>query len=144
MLEPTPLFGGNADYLDSLYEQYLRDPASVEPRWREYFDRLAPGRRERAVPRAIRAEIAERARQAPWRCVAAEGQDGNNAKQAAVSRLIQIWVNRGHLVAKLDPLGLLQRPRPKVLDAGVFRPGRRGPRHRVLHRQPHGGHPAAA
>ncbi len=31
MLEPTPLFGGNADYLDSLYEQYLRNPGSVEP-----------------------------------------------------------------------------------------------------------------
>ena len=29
MLEPTPLYGGNADFLDALYEQYLRDPASV-------------------------------------------------------------------------------------------------------------------
>ena len=42
MLEPTPLYGGNADFLDALYEQYLRDPASVEERWRTYFERLAP------------------------------------------------------------------------------------------------------
>jgi 2-oxoglutarate dehydrogenase complex dehydrogenase (E1) component-like enzyme len=31
MLEPTALYGGNAEFLDSLYEQYLREPASVEP-----------------------------------------------------------------------------------------------------------------
>ena len=42
MLEPTPLYGGNADFLDALYEQYLRDPASVDERWRTYFERLAP------------------------------------------------------------------------------------------------------
>ena len=41
MLEHTPLYGGNADFLDSLYEQYLRNPGSLEPRWREYFERLA-------------------------------------------------------------------------------------------------------
>ena len=42
MLEPTPLFGGNAAFLDALYEQYLRDPASVEESWRRYFESL-PG-----------------------------------------------------------------------------------------------------
>jgi 2-oxoglutarate dehydrogenase E1 component len=120
MLEPTPLFGGNADYLDSLYEQYLRNPGSVEPRWREYFERLAPAVASEPSHSAIRSAIAERARQAPVALVAAEGQDGNNAKQGAVSRLIQIWVNRGHLVARLDPLGLLLRERPKVLTLEYF------------------------
>ena len=43
-----------------------------------------------------------------------------SAKQAAVSRLIQIWTNRGHLLAKLDPLGLMQRPRPRVLELEYF------------------------
>jgi len=28
-LEYTPLYGGNADFLDTLYAQYRRDPASV-------------------------------------------------------------------------------------------------------------------
>ncbi|MEJ0040204.1 MAG: 2-oxoglutarate dehydrogenase E1 component [Gammaproteobacteria bacterium] len=120
MLEPTPLFGGNADYLDSLYEQYLRNPGSVEPQWREYFERLAPAVASEPSHSAIRSAIADRARQAPVALVAAEGQDGNNAKQGAVSRLIQIWVNRGHLVARLDPLGLLLRERPKVLTLEYF------------------------
>ena len=42
MLEPTPPYGGNAEFLDSLYEQYLNDPASVEGEWRAYFDSIAP------------------------------------------------------------------------------------------------------
>jgi 2-oxoglutarate dehydrogenase E1 component len=121
MLEPTPLSGGNADYLDSLYEQYLRDPGSVEPRWREYFERLAPAVASEPSHSTIRSAIAERARQAPVALVSvAEGQRNSDAKQGAVSRLIQIWVNRGHLVARLDPLGLLLRERPKVLTLEYF------------------------
>jgi 2-oxoglutarate dehydrogenase E1 component len=120
MLEHTPLYGGNADYLDSLYEQYLRNPASIDARWREYFERLAPAVASEPSHAAIRTGIAERARHAPVAEATAQMHVGGNAKQAAVSRLIQIWVNRGHLVAKLDPLGLMERPRPSVLDLSYF------------------------
>ncbi len=124
MLEPTPLFGGNAAFLDALYEQYLRDPASVEEKWRLYFDSLPGPKGAERSQEPIEAELAERARErgVPLRPAGFGGQDvgGVNAKQAAVSRLIQIWINRGHLVARLDPLGLTQRPRPQVLDLGYF------------------------
>ncbi|HEY7996306.1 MAG TPA: 2-oxoglutarate dehydrogenase E1 component, partial [Steroidobacteraceae bacterium] len=40
--------------------------------------------------------------------------------QAAVSRLIQVWTNRGHLLASIDPLALSVRPRPRVLDLDYF------------------------
>ena len=43
------------------------------------------------------------------------------AKQAAVSRLIQTYMNRGHLVADIDPLGLMVRPRPRVLDLDYYK-----------------------
>ena len=124
MLEPTALYGGNADYLDALYDQYLRDPTSVDPRWRGYFDAIAPAAGERDHS-AIRAGIADRARQprlaasAPSSGQATAG-GGDNAKQASVARLVQIWNNRGHLVAKTDPLGLTHHPRPKVLDLAYF------------------------
>src|SRR5262245_66254004 len=39
-------------------------------------------------------------------------------KQSAVSRLIQFYANRGHLIADIDPLGLMQRPVPRVLELG--------------------------
>ena len=34
------LSGGNAAYVEDLYENYLRDPNGVPPEWRDYFDRL--------------------------------------------------------------------------------------------------------
>ena len=37
-----------------------------------------------------------------------------------MSRLIQVWINRGHLLASIDPLGLMTRPRPRVLDLEYF------------------------
>jgi len=118
MLEPTPLYGGNAAFLDALYEQYLLDPASVDERWRKYFAQLGPAGAERAHG-AIRADIARRAAQGRGAGITAPAS-GANAQQAAVSRLIQVWINRGHLVASIDPLGLLRRPRPRVLDLDYF------------------------
>ena len=120
MLEPTPPYGGNAEFLDSLYEQYLRDPATVDERWRAYFERLGtPAGPSDRPPAPVRTAIAERARQP--RAASGTAPDAQaDARQAAVSRLIQIWTNRGHLLAKLDPLGLMERPRPSVLDLGYF------------------------
>ena len=122
MLESTPLYGGNADFLESLYEQYLSDPSSVPAQWRSYFDGLGPRAATERAHGPVIAGIAARAQRPPVRAaVAAGGADAAiGAKQAAVSRLIQIWSNRGHLIAKLDPLGLMKRERPKVLDLSYF------------------------
>jgi 2-oxoglutarate dehydrogenase E1 component len=121
MLEPTPLYGGNAAWLEALYEQYLRDPTGVPAHWRDYFERLAPRSGAEQAHGPIRSAIADRARR-PRIAEADEGAPGSEAgaKQAAVSRLIQIWSNRGHLIAKLDPLGLTVHPRPKVLGLEYF------------------------
>ena len=113
MLEPTPLYGGNAEFLDALYEQYLRDPASVDERWRSYFAQWPPSAEERAHG-PVRDAIAARAA-APRTLAPAEGRSAD-ARQAAVSRLIQVWINRGHLVATIDPLALQPRPRPHALE----------------------------
>ena len=40
MLSNSYLFGANAPFIEQLYESYLADPASVEPRWRDYFEEL--------------------------------------------------------------------------------------------------------
>jgi 2-oxoglutarate dehydrogenase E1 component len=34
------LFGGNAPYVEEMYEAYLDNPGSVPDNWREYFDAL--------------------------------------------------------------------------------------------------------
>ncbi len=34
------LFGGNAPYVEEMYENYLDNPSSVTDEWRSYFDAL--------------------------------------------------------------------------------------------------------
>src|SRR5262245_39481815 len=124
MLPATPLAAGNAAYIEDQYERYLADPGSVPAQWRQYFQSISgPGE----VPHGpVLAELTRRA--APAAAVvargaapAAAGAASEGAKQAAVSRLIQTYMNRGHLVADIDPLGLMVRPRPRVLDLEYYR-----------------------
>jgi 2-oxoglutarate dehydrogenase E1 component len=118
----SPLYGSNADYVESLYEQYLSDPTTVSPTWREYFAKWPQPTRPEASHRAIQESIAARAQAARQvgGAVAAALDGDASAKQGAVSRLVQIYSNRGHLTAKLDPLGLIRRERPRVLDLDYF------------------------
>jgi 2-oxoglutarate dehydrogenase E1 component len=115
----TLLFGGNAPYVEELYEQFLRDPDAIDPAWRAYFTTLRDRSQREQVHSNVVAGIAARAR-APRAAVAAAAPVDASAKQGAVSRLVQIYANRGHLVAKLDPLELTKRERPRVLELGYF------------------------
>ena len=38
-LDNSYLFGGNAPFIEDLYEKYLVNPQAVSEEWREYFDR---------------------------------------------------------------------------------------------------------
>jgi len=115
----TALSGGNAAYIEDLYDEFLRDPSGIDPAWREYFERLQGGGdiahgpiRERLLARATLPAGTQAPQGGPV--------DGASAKQGAVSRLIQVYANRGHLVANLDPLGLQERAKPYVLDLQYF------------------------
>src|SRR3982750_4508071 len=121
LLASTPLSGGNAPYVEALYEQFLSDPQSVEPRWREYFQKLRDGSGAEQAHSTVQAGIAQRATRP--RMLAggpATLTSDTAAKQGAVSRLVQIYANRGHLIAKLDPLGMEVRQRPRVLELSYF------------------------
>jgi 2-oxoglutarate dehydrogenase E1 component len=115
-LSSTPLAAGNAPYVEAMYEQYLADPNSVAPQWREYFASLGGPSGEVAHGPVIE-QLAQRARlrKPGGSVVMAAPETGSAAKQGAVSRMIQIYANRGHLTARIDPLGLLERPVPSVM-----------------------------
>ncbi len=122
LLESSPLAAGNAAYLESLYEQFLVDPDSVSPEWQTYFRGIAGASTDTAHG-PLREALARRAyepRTTQQAFPPIGSQGGDSAKQGAVSRLIQVYANRGHLVADIDPLGLLQRPTPEVLEIGHF------------------------
>jgi 2-oxoglutarate dehydrogenase E1 component len=122
-LATTALSGANAGYIEDLYEQYLKDPSAIDARWAEYFRSLGaprPGAGPETAHGPIREGLLARLKNPPVAGVPAAAESGASAKQGAVSRLIQVYANRGHLIAKLDPLGLQERAKPYVLDLEYF------------------------
>ena len=111
----SPLFGGNASAIEALYEQFLETPDSVPPAWRSYFESLGDADTE-VTHSAIRADLLEGARRGRRRLRRTAGPATSSVqKQAAVSRLIQVYSLRGHQIADIDPLGLMDRQTPGVL-----------------------------
>ena len=118
----TALSGGNASFIENLYERFLSDPRTVHPAWAEYFGSLQGGAGREIAHGAIREELLARL-QRPAMARPAErdrAPEAASAKQGAVSRLIQVYANRGHLIANLDPIGLQFRAKPYVLDLEYF------------------------
>jgi 2-oxoglutarate dehydrogenase E1 component len=114
----TPLFGGNASAVEALYEQYLVQPDSVPAAWQTYFESMGDATSE-VSHAAIRAELLESAKNGKRGKTVRRSATGpvatSGEKQAAVSRLIQVYSLRGHQIADIDPLGLMARPMPGVL-----------------------------
>jgi len=107
------LYGGNAAFLEELYQRFLKDPTSVGEEWRRYFSALSPEQSGGEIDHsAIRAALA---RQASRRRIPVGPEIGNVAaaasKQVAVLQLINTYRFRGHQQAMLDPLGI-QEPNP--------------------------------
>jgi 2-oxoglutarate dehydrogenase E1 component len=117
-LATTPLFGANASAVERLYEQYLDDPGSVPAGWQDYFVTLGDPDSE-IVHSKIREDLlaeAGRGRRAGKVSTRASGKPlTSGAKQAAVARLIQVYSLRGHQIADIDPLGIMDRRVPGVL-----------------------------
>jgi len=112
----SQLSGGNAAFIEELYENFLSDPASVTPQWRAYFDALK-GKEAGDVPHsAVVARIAAAQKfNGSVRVIAAPSGDAQAQKQAAVLKLVTSYRSRGHLAANLDPLGLAQKlPAPDL------------------------------
>ena len=116
--------GGNAAYVESLYETYLLDPNAVSGEWRDYFDKLprVDGHSARDVPHSqIVEQFAQLGRS---RRVGALTEESLNTayerKQVRVVELIDAYRQRGHQKASLDPLALLQRAPVPDLDLQFY------------------------
>ncbi len=91
------LFGGNAPYVEELYEAYLLNPGSVPDNWRAYFDAMqhvpaVDGSDRPDVPHAsVIASFAERAKHGPIRTVSASADAEMGRKRVAVTQLIAAY-----------------------------------------------------
>ena len=120
MWNSAHLSGGNAAYVEELYELYLHDPNAVPEEWRTYFQQLpADGTVATDVSHStirdhfvLLGKNQRRAQPVSAGSVSSE----HEKKQVEVLRLIQTYRLRGHQAAQLDPLGLWQRPAPADLS----------------------------
>jgi 2-oxoglutarate dehydrogenase E1 component len=104
------IYGVNAEYIESLYQQYSQDPSSVSSSWQQYFSQLDVSNDARLYDLHIKAKenIANELRHSGAQT---NSSDPSNAehyqhleKQRAVSRLIRAYRRLGHRQADIDPL----------------------------------------
>ena len=120
------LFGGNAPYVEELYEAYLLNPGSVPENWRSYFDAMqhvpaVDGSDRPDVPHAsVVASFAERAKRGPIRTVTASGDAEMGRKRVASTQLIAAYRFLGTQWANLDPLQRQERPTIPELEPPFY------------------------
>ncbi|MFY9974686.1 MAG: 2-oxoglutarate dehydrogenase E1 component [Chromatiaceae bacterium] len=122
------LYGGNAAFIEDLYERYLNDPESVDLAWRERFDAMRQEAANQPADQAVAGEIAHGPVRENFLRLAQESRSRARArsterlepaaaeKQAAVLRLINAFRYRGHQVADTDPIALRDKPKIPDLD----------------------------
>ena len=123
LFDSTMFFGGNAPFVEELYENYLNDPTSVDAEWRDYFDRLAqmPGYVARDVAHApVIAAFAELAKDGGFRPSAPASSATEHKKQSAVGQLVTAYRSLGTRWADLDPLKRLPRPKIDELEPSFY------------------------
>jgi 2-oxoglutarate dehydrogenase E1 component len=104
MHDPSPL---NVEYLEELWQEYLRDASAVPPQWRRYFHEITSGNgREGEAKTAVAARPASRplpllkpttTDHRLWETEIAWRQD-------CFGLLLRAYRERGHLVAHFNPL----------------------------------------
>ena len=122
----TYLFGGNAPYVEEMYENYLANPGSVPDTWRDYFDALqhvpaVDGSNARDVPHLpVVNAFAERAKAGGTKVVIASANAEMGRKRVAVQQLIAAHRNVGQRWADLDPLKRTEREKIPELDPSFY------------------------
>ena len=96
---------GHAAYLEGLYETFLNNPEELSKEWLDFFTNLPklPNSNGEISHQKIINEFRNFSRNSD---VLKKSVD---ERQGKVIRLIQSYRNRGHLKARLDPLGMMER-----------------------------------
>ncbi|MDD3935177.1 2-oxoglutarate dehydrogenase E1 component [Rhodoferax sp.] len=122
----TYLFGGNAPYVEEMYENYLANPGSVPETWRDYFDSLqnvpaVDGSNAKDVAhQPVIDAFAQRAKAGGTKVVVASVDAEMGRKRTAVQQLIAAYRNVGASWADLDPLKRTERPNIPELDPTFY------------------------
>jgi 2-oxoglutarate dehydrogenase E1 component len=117
LYKSSHLSGGNAGWIEALYEDWLSDPDSVPEHWARIFQGLGDGAERETGHLAIQDRFRQLG-QLPGQLTTRSGRDAAMAdhKEASVVSLITAYRLRGHEAARLDPLGEAQHGPVADLD----------------------------
>ncbi|MEE9342670.1 MAG: 2-oxoglutarate dehydrogenase E1 component [Gammaproteobacteria bacterium] len=109
-LSESMLDGGNALYLEALYEAYLQDSESIPVKWREYFAALPAVNKtqDEVMHSQVREFFRRRGSRPLLRSTPDAAENSRSAhdhKQVRVLQLINAYRFLGHLQARVNPLG---------------------------------------
>jgi len=117
------LFGGNADFVEELYEKYLENPESLDPKWRIYFDSIQSAGRPDVAYAPIKEKFSMITQQ-PMRQLITSSNTANvqniNPAQAKVFELVLFYRQLGSTCADLDPLQRRELSKPEVLELSNY------------------------
>jgi 2-oxoglutarate dehydrogenase E1 component len=137
--ETAFLYGGNAAYVEDLFEKFGKNPGSVDPSWRAFFESLRE--QPQPTPEWARARVEARrdentsALDYAWPAVEAKTAKAFAAKNPEASSdqvhaaakdsiraimMIRAYRIRGHLASNLDPLGIEQPALYSELDPASY------------------------
>jgi 2-oxoglutarate dehydrogenase E1 component len=120
--DSSHMAGGNATYIEQMYEAYLDDPQSISEEWRGIFEQLPKldGVEIETKHSLVRDQFRALASLGPAARAGSGAQQssvsGSDEKQVKVLQLINAFRFRGHQHANLDPLGLWIQPRVRDLE----------------------------
>jgi len=114
-LKNSFLFGGNSAFIEEAYNRYLNDPSSVSTDWQEFFKEF--GGEEEKRPNWLKPKpnsvigitLPEEIKVSKDKKLTLPSNDIN------AELLIEEFRTSGHLLARLDPLGLEKLPEPHEL-----------------------------
>lgn len=132
------LEGVSPQFIETLYDQYLADPTSVDQSWQNYFDSLeagvaasGPSWARTDWPLRPNDDLTKGLDGSDMFIEAAPNAEKGGKVDAAQIRaatidsiralmMVRTYRVRGHLMANLDPLGLEDRPAHKELEAETY------------------------
>lgn len=112
----------NLAYVEALFASYLRDPSSVSPEWRSWFDSFPSepdagldALRDAAVSSHYSSQASPQESSAtPTSDRGKDGSKSTGSLQHSVDQLVRAFRVRGHVVARVDPLDLAHEKCPEL------------------------------
>lgn len=119
-----PFNVSNLTFVEELYVEFLNNPSGVPDNWRHWFESQAPvgelAERPRLQPRFVPARVfngggnGKRSVEEPS-AISRSGVSIAAVQQEWLAQLVRAYRERGHAIARVDPLGL-PRTEPPELD----------------------------